>query len=105
MLDTPGEPVGRTQKEHLYHGVYPVREQNGLICTFMGPPDRILPLLKIDSGEIPGTYHAAAPKIPIPCNWFQFNDNSPTLFHLRYLHTLATVAQCGASLGLPSESN
>ena len=41
ILETPGEPADSTLKGRLFHGAYPVREYQGLVFAYMGPPDKV----------------------------------------------------------------
>ena len=40
ILETPGEPADSTLKDRLFHGAYPVREYQGLVFAYMGPPEQ-----------------------------------------------------------------
>src|SRR5437764_2132813 len=40
ILETPGEPADSTLKDRLFHGAYPVREYQGLVFAYTGPPDK-----------------------------------------------------------------
>ncbi len=40
ILETPGEPPDSTLKDRLFHGAYPVREYQGLVFAYMGPPEK-----------------------------------------------------------------
>src|ERR671938_84358 len=40
ILEMPGEPPGSTFKDRFCHGAYPTLEFQGLIFTYMGPPEK-----------------------------------------------------------------
>jgi phenylpropionate dioxygenase-like ring-hydroxylating dioxygenase large terminal subunit len=88
ILDTPGEPVESTLKERLYHGAYPTLECNGLVFTYMGPPDKrpVFPFL--DTYNMPGYQTRARVHDPWPCNWLQFSENVHDPAHLLFLHMI-----------------
>ena len=40
VLEIPGQSVGNTYHERLYHPAYPTLEYKGLVFAYMGPPDK-----------------------------------------------------------------
>ena len=54
ILETPGEPAASTLKDRLCHGAYPVHEFNGIVFTYMGPPEQQPPFPTYDSFVRPG---------------------------------------------------
>jgi nitrite reductase/ring-hydroxylating ferredoxin subunit len=88
ILETPGEPSDSTLKDRLYHGAYPVREYQGLVFAYMGPPDKLPDFPVLDTFDLPGyRLFARAPTL-WPCNWLQVKENSMDPAHLAFLHAL-----------------
>lgn len=98
-LEQPCEPPGRINKEAHRQPWYPVREQYGLLWTYMGPPEKIPLLPKFDcmepleEGE---SYYALdnslsahadmnGPEV-VPYSWLNINDNCMDPFHAQVLH-------------------
>ena len=92
ILETPGEPPDSTLKDRLHHGAYPTLEYQGLIFTYMGPPDKQPPFPVLDSFELPGYRSIPGIKFIWPCNWLQINENTMDLFHEATLHSLPGAA-------------
>src|SRR5438477_12800751 len=40
VVEQPAEPEGSTFKDRVHHLSYPCEELGGVVCTYMGPPDR-----------------------------------------------------------------
>jgi phenylpropionate dioxygenase-like ring-hydroxylating dioxygenase large terminal subunit len=88
ILETPGEPADSTLKDRLFHGAYPVREHQGLVFAYMGPPDREPPFPILDTYDLPGYQQVARAPVRWQCNWLQVKENSMDPAHLAFLHTL-----------------
>jgi nitrite reductase/ring-hydroxylating ferredoxin subunit len=88
ILETPGEPADSTLKDRLFHGAYPVREYNGLVFAYMGPPDKQPDFPILDTYELPGYRQVARAPTLWECNWLQVKENSMDPAHLAFLHTL-----------------
>ena len=89
ILDTPLEPPNSTLKHRLCHGAYPVREYNGIVFAYMGPPDKMPEFPIFDLFELPG-YNMEPDPLPgddhKPCNWLQVVDNYMDPLHEEFLH-------------------
>jgi phenylpropionate dioxygenase-like ring-hydroxylating dioxygenase large terminal subunit len=88
ILETPGEPADSTLKDRLFHGAYPVREHQGLVFAYMGPPDQEPPFPILDTYDLPGYRQIARAPVLWQCNWLQVKENSMDPAHLAFLHTL-----------------
>jgi len=85
ILETPGEPEDSTIRHQICQPAYPVKEINGLIFAFMGPPGEMPAFPYFDSFDIPG--HDLVPySIHSPCNWLQESENSIDPYHSVFLH-------------------
>ena len=86
VLDTPGEPAESRLKDRFFHGAYPIREYQGLVFAYMGPPEKIPAFPVFDALE-----HAEATyvhrKRHSPCNWLQIRENEMDPVHITFLHT------------------
>jgi phenylpropionate dioxygenase-like ring-hydroxylating dioxygenase large terminal subunit len=93
ILDTPGEPPESTYKDRLCHGAYPVREYEGMIFTYMGPPDK-MPFFPIFSSFKVKGYHRSMGRRDItPCNWLQVTENALDPTHTAFLHSRSSGGQ------------
>jgi phenylpropionate dioxygenase-like ring-hydroxylating dioxygenase large terminal subunit len=88
ILETPGEPADSTLKDRLFHGAYPVREYQGLVFAYMGPPDKQPDFPILDTYVLPGYRQIARAPTLWECNWLQVKENSMDPAHLAFLHTL-----------------
>ncbi len=93
ILDMPGEPPGSKFKDRFCHGAYPTLEYQGLIFTYMGPPDMRPELPIYDIFQAPGTRLEPGVKYVMPCNWLQIEENFMDPAHLLFLHTLNSGPQ------------
>jgi nitrite reductase/ring-hydroxylating ferredoxin subunit len=97
LLATPAEPTDRL-RTRVVHGAYPVREQDGLIFAYLGPPDRIPEPPTYDTQAIDDT-QAIPFALDTPCNWLQVYENTQDPVHVVYLHTRMSGAQFGDASG------
>lgn len=97
ILDTPGEPASSPIRNEICHGAYPVHEYNGVVFTYMGPPEAKTPFPEYDTLNH-GNYFLA--KFIIPCNWLQILDNGMDPVHAVFLHTRSSQAQFSEAYGL-----
>jgi phenylpropionate dioxygenase-like ring-hydroxylating dioxygenase large terminal subunit len=88
ILETPGEPADSTLKDRLFHGAYPVREYDGLVFAYMGPPDKKPDFPILDTFDLTGYKQIARAPTFWECNWLQVKENSVDPAHLAFLHTL-----------------
>jgi nitrite reductase/ring-hydroxylating ferredoxin subunit len=100
ILETPGEPADSTLTDRLCHGAYPVREYQGLVFTYMGPPDRQPSFPRLDTFELPHYRVVPGLKQVMPCNWLQIKDNSLDAVHTAFLHTRVSGQQFTAAYGV-----
>jgi nitrite reductase/ring-hydroxylating ferredoxin subunit len=99
-LDQPCEPKGGLNKASARQPWYPVREQYGVVWTYMGPPDKMPLLPKFEHMEelgpderyyvLDNSFSAHAdlngPDVA-PYSWLNINDNNMDPFHVFYLHS------------------
>jgi phenylpropionate dioxygenase-like ring-hydroxylating dioxygenase large terminal subunit len=88
IFETPGEPADSTLKDRLFHGAYPVREHQGLVFAYMGPPERRPDFPIFDTYDLPGHQMIARAPTLWECNWLQVKENAMDPAHLQFLHTL-----------------
>ena len=89
ILETPGEnPESKQAKlvrEKFKLGAYPIKEFNGIIFAYMGPPEKIPAFPHYDAYETP--YAKRSPyKINYNCNWIQVLDAIMDPVHTSFLH-------------------
>ncbi len=90
ILETPAEdPDEKTVqqvRERTRLGAYPVIEYNGLIFTYMGPPENMPDFPIYDAFETEGITTRPY-KIPYSCNWIQVLDAILDPTHTTFLHS------------------
>jgi nitrite reductase/ring-hydroxylating ferredoxin subunit len=93
VLEIPGQSVGSTYHERLYHPAYPTLEYKGMVFAYMGPPDKKPTFPVYDTFELPG--YEIVPRKPnvLPCNWVQNKENQMDPIHLSFLHTIVSGVQ------------
>ena len=89
ILETPGEnPESKSAnkfRETFRLGAYPVIEFNGLVFTYMGPPEEIPKFPLYDSFSIPGITTRPY-RVDYNCNWIQVLDAIMDPVHTSFLH-------------------
>ena len=102
ILETPGEEENsessRNIRERLRLGAYPVTEFNGLIFSYMGPPNEMPEFPIYDSFSIPGITTRPY-QIDYNCNWLQILDAIMDPIHTSFLHSTISGAQFSKGLG------
>jgi nitrite reductase/ring-hydroxylating ferredoxin subunit len=98
ILETPGEPATSRIRETLCHGAYPVRERDGLLFAYLGPPEKTPDFPVLDTMAQPGN-EMVPYSIDYPCNWLQVAENPMDPWHSVFLHTRATRAHFNAAWG------
>lgn len=103
ILETPGEPADSTLKDRLCHGSYPIHEANGIVFTYMGPPEQRPPVPVYDSYSRPGYRLIPGQKYFYPCNWLQIMENAMDPAHTAFLHTIVSGSQFTNEFGVLPE--
>ena len=89
ILETPGENPNSKQAEQLRKkfklGAYPIKEFNGIVFTYMGPPEKMPEFPHYDAYEIPNITRRPY-KINYNCNWIQVLDAIMDPVHTSFLH-------------------
>ena len=102
ILETPGEEENsesaRNIRERLRLGAYPVIEFNGLIFSYMGPPNEMPEFPIYDSFSIPGITTRPY-QINYNCNWLQILDAIMDPIHTSFLHSTISGEQFSKGLG------
>ncbi len=98
VLETPGEPADSPLKDEVVHGAYPVREHDGLVFAYLGPPEMVPEFPILDTYGLAGT-DAVPFSLTTPCNWLQVYENTQDPIHTVFLHTRMTGAQFGEAWG------
>jgi len=98
ILEVPGEPENSPIPKKLCHGAYPVKEYEGLVFAWMGPPDEIADFPAFDT--LKQSNNELVPySIDYPCNWLQVAENPMDPFHSVFLHTRVTRAHFNPAWG------
>ncbi len=102
ILETPGEDKNSTSakniRERLRLGAYPVVEYNGLVFTYMGPPEDIPDFPLYDSFSVPDITTRPY-RVDYNCNWLQVLDAIMDPIHTSFLHSTISGAQFSEGLG------
>ena len=92
ILETPGEPADSPHKDKFCQGAYPVIEYEGVIFTYMGPPE-LRPAFPLMDAMVMPDIRMTPYLIHSPCNWQQVSENSIDPFHVAFLHTRVSGPQ------------
>ena len=102
ILETPGEAENsesaKNIRERLRLGAYPVIEFNGLIFSYMGPPNEMPEFPLYDSYSVPNITTRPY-RIDYHCNWLQILDAIMDPIHTSFLHSTISGAQFSKGLG------
>ena len=102
ILETPGEDEKsesvKNMRQRLRLGAYPVIEFNGLIFSYMGPPNEMPDFPTYDSFSIPDITTRPY-KIDYNCNWLQILDAIMDPIHTSFLHSTISGTQFSKGLG------
>jgi nitrite reductase/ring-hydroxylating ferredoxin subunit len=93
ILETPAEPEGSSIRANFCQGAYPVREYNGLIFAYMGPPELTPEFPIYDTFGYPEGNRLVPLKLELPCNWVQVSENAADPIHNAFLHVIVSGAQ------------
>lgn len=105
-LEQPCEPGGGVNKAAHRQPWYPVREQYGLVWTYMGPPEKMPSLPRFDCMEpleedevywtsdnsLSAHADMNGPEV-LPYSWLHMNDNCMDPFHVQVLHATFSGTQ------------
>ena len=87
LLEAPTEPdKGARLRKTVCQGAYPALERDGLVFTYMGPPDQQPPFELWDAFEPDGETELVPFSNVYPCNWLQILDNIGDQMHTSILH-------------------
>jgi phthalate 4,5-dioxygenase oxygenase subunit len=86
VVDTPAEPLDSSLKHRFRHIAYPVREQGGLIWTYIGPPDLIGALPDYEWCDLPAD-QVYVSRVQEECNWVQSLEGVIDPPHASFLHS------------------
>lgn len=93
LLDAPAEPSTERLRELYCQGAYPVREVDGLIFAYLGPPAKMPELPVYDCYAYPPGNTLRTLNMELPCNWLQVHENACDPAHTTYLHAAVSGAQ------------
>lgn len=95
-VEQPCEPGGGAHRDKVRQPWYPVRDAYDLVFAYMGPPDRMPVLPRVESLEKVGpgqkvlgeqkAFASGGPAIA-DCNWLQYFENALDTFHVAVLHS------------------
>jgi phthalate 4,5-dioxygenase oxygenase subunit len=84
-LDMPSEPPESDFKESVKHPAYPCVERNGVIWTYMGPPDSKPEMPDLEWLMVPESHVYVSKRLQM-CHWTQGMEGDLDSTHLGYLH-------------------
>jgi nitrite reductase/ring-hydroxylating ferredoxin subunit len=100
VLEVPGQPAGVEERvaASVRLGAYPVREMNGLVFAYLGPPELEPPFPIYDTLEIPDQVMVPY-RAPFGCNWLQVLDAILDPIHTSFLHSRISRQQFSEGFG------
>jgi nitrite reductase/ring-hydroxylating ferredoxin subunit len=100
VVEAPGQPDGVEERIQASTrlGAYRVREYQGLIFAYLGPPETVPEFPIFDTLEMPE--HEMVPyKAPFHCNWIQVQDAILDPLHTAFLHSRMSRQQFSEGFG------
>ncbi len=89
-LDMPNEPPQTRFTEHVKQPSYPCVERNGVIMTYMGPPEKKPGLPDLEWLNLPAD-HVYVSKRYQDCHWLQGMEGDIDSSHLGFLHGIEAM--------------
>jgi phthalate 4,5-dioxygenase len=89
-IDMPSEPPTSSFKERVTAKAYPTHESGGVVWTYMGPPDTIMPFRDFGTEGL-APEHVQATKMHSSCNWVQAMEGNLDTSHISWLHQFDAV--------------
>jgi phthalate 4,5-dioxygenase oxygenase subunit len=86
IIDTPAEPAASMIKHHVKQASYPTFEANGMILTYMGPPEKQPLVPNYEWLTLPADHVRVEEKYWNENNWLQGIEGDCDSSHLNYLH-------------------
>ena len=99
LIDAPSEPAGSPVRNKVVQGAYPVREEQGLVFAYLGPPDQCPDFPIYDTMCLDDTEKQTF-SLSMPANWLQVYENTQDPIHVLHLHALSSGIQFGAASGV-----
>lgn len=99
LIDAPAEPLGSPVRDKVVQGAYPVREEQGIVFAYMGPPDKKPDFPLYDTMCLEDTASKTF-SLSMPANWLQVYENTQDPIHVLHLHALSSGVQFGAASGV-----
>src|SRR6266568_571750 len=84
-IDMPNEPAATSFKDKIHHLAYPCVERNGVVWTYMGPPEKQGPLPELEYMVLPRDQVYVTKRIQ-QCHWTQGMDGDMDPTHVPFLH-------------------
>jgi len=83
--DMPSEPAESNFKSKVRVNAYPTHESGGIVWTYMGPKEKMLPFRDFGTDELPEDKWRAT-KLLSYCNFVQAMEGNLDTSHVSYLH-------------------
>lgn len=99
LIDAPAEPLGSPVRNKVVQGAYPVREEQGIVFAYLGPPDKVPDFPVYDTMCLEDT-ESKTFSLSMPANWLQVYENTQDPIHVLHLHALSSGVQFGAASGV-----
>jgi phthalate 4,5-dioxygenase len=84
-VDMPNEPPGYAFESKVRTTAYPTREYGGIIWAYMGPPDRVPELPKLEWARVPQTHRYISKRFQ-QTNYLQAIEGGIDSSHSNFLH-------------------
>ena len=95
-VDMPSEPSESNFKHKVHATAYPTDEQAGLVWVYMGPPDRVPEMPRMEWMQVPDS-HRYLSKYLQECNFMQGIEGEIDSSHLPFLHARLDAVERSAS--------
>ncbi|MEQ9639236.1 MAG: Rieske 2Fe-2S domain-containing protein [Alphaproteobacteria bacterium] len=101
-VDLPNVPAGSRQHDTVRIKAYPTREYGEIVWAWLGPPERMPEVPKLEFGQVPDARRYVTKQL-IECNWAQVIEGDLDTSHFSFLHMPAPSVPSNANPDAPAD--
>jgi len=102
-VDLPNVPPGARHHDTVRIRAYPVREYGDIVWAWLGPPDRMPELPRMEFGLMPPEKRHVTKQL-IECNWAQVMEGDLDTSHFSFLHMPAPSVPSNENPDAPADA-
>jgi len=102
-VDLPNVPPGARHHDTVRIRAYPTREFGEIVWAWLGPPDRVPEVPRMESGLMPPARRHVTKQL-IECNWAQVMEGDLDTSHFSFLHMPAPSVPSNENPDAPADA-